>query len=158
MKKFISIILTIIIVFSLSATYVSAYDANPQNYQTDVSYRVPDSYYLIIPESVEVYNPITISAGNINIDPAHEITVRIGGFSDTDKVPLYSEDGQTTIYARFYDDNSSFFDNSSHTVVGTFGNDDIDTSYTIYGSPTDWNENTPAGVYTGCIWFESTCE
>lgn len=138
-----------------AATAVPMWADNPNNYQTNVTYTVEDSYTLSIPETVTLSKngtmsmPISVTA--VNIAAGKELQVKVDSGITNGSLILDDGSGNTvSLQVSLFKGGDRI---SNETVVAKFQGQNLtpmNGTGTLYFSETD---NVNAGSYTGVIAF-----
>lgn len=153
MKKALSLILAFVLLFSVSACVVSAHE---QEESVVASYRVPDSFLLMIPLEISMGCGYNIEAEKINIADDQEIVVSIGGLNDDGSINLTNPKSSQPVVGWFEDATRSKFE-GSEWEIGRIDNANP-TKALYFGTTVDApDEEQLAGVYTGVVEFRAVC-
>lgn len=148
--------MSFVLLFSPIQT-ATVYAAEPQFGSSTITYTVEDSFYVQIPETINVGDSATIYAVETNISEDKMIYVRIDNLDANGCVTLTNDaDSSYTISTYFMDLDGTKY-SSSNNLIGTF-NTYGNTGLT-FNTGTDANPSmTKAGSYTGQVYFSITCE
>lgn len=165
MKKNISLILSLICIFTVCTINCYAYDAYVTNGygETTVTYHQQSDYSIMIPETLDASaGSYTFQAGMLNITDSDKIYVRVSNLDSNGRILFTHDDGQHTLTKSI----STQFSNPADTVgindlpencVGYFYGDDYTSKMSFNIDEECYDCDYPrAGDYTATVTFEVT--
>lgn len=155
MKKIISIIVAICLMATIGVTAASADSVNGGT--TTITYREPDSYCVLIPETIDMtFDDYHFQALDMNLAEGDEVFVTMGGLSEDNYFSLTHENGVDTARKQMYYDYGSIPSNKRdsfpHYCVGYFTDGDM-VSQMGFMMLNDSESHFKAGNYTGTAEF-----
>lgn len=153
MKKFLCVILTIVMLFCGNTVYASDF----QQSTSTLTYTVEDRFFVMIPETIPVGQAVQITAADMNIDPSKRVDVRFFGLEINDGITIASvNDPNSTLVVHFKDENENKF-TTSNVVIGSFYGNGSGQSLTLIPYVDD-DMGAIAGDYTGTVQFDIVCQ
>lgn len=163
MKKIVSIILTIVCIFSVCSINCYAYDSYVTNGfgETRITYHQQSDYSILIPETIDANaGSYTFQAGMLNITDSEKIYVKLSNPDSSGRILFTHEDGEHTMTKPI----STEFSNPANTVgindlpencVGYFYGDDYTSKMSFNITDECYDCDYPrAGDYTATVTFE----
>ncbi len=99
MKKFIEIVMTLVLVCSLGTTAFAAEitnDSDQNSAQTQIVYNLETSYCIWIPESIDASaGPYTFMASQMNLDDDEQVTITLPEIDEYSYIYLEGNNGDT---------------------------------------------------------------
>ncbi len=93
MKKLLAFTLCFIMVLSCSIpAFAAELPYNEATGQSTVTYQVDSSFCVIIPETVDAFNGFQLTASDMNITEAEQVTVSVNG---ENSIPMTNDEGDT---------------------------------------------------------------
>ena len=149
MKKFLTIIISMVLVLSLNPCIVFA--TEPQEASTRLEYELDGSFMCSIPATVNVGDQFEISCTDYNIASNRKLSVYLqDNLNERGYVELQNDDGSNIIEVRLESSESGQL-SCGNCYVGDLEN--TEDTITMYTDVALTNDNT-AGSYYGNIIFD----
>lgn len=107
MRKIISIILSLAIVFAMSTTIFAAEiydDSENKTASSEIVYNLESGYCIEIPEQIDASTgSYTFSAFYVNLSETEQVVVRISGVSEVSQLELFNDAGDSLTFGVVYD-------------------------------------------------------
>lgn len=151
MKKFKSLIIPLIIIL---VCYTNVY---AQDGSTTLTYTLNDSFWIMIPETIQVGETGSLYAEQLNVAPGHEVYVTITNLNEFGGITLYNEyDDNSYINIGIFDSGGNSID-PQNPILGTFANSGTTVNFTTFADYAN-DLSHAAGNYTGVINFDIYCQ
>lgn len=151
MKKYLSLILALVMCFSISTT-VFAQDqfVSEGTAEATVTYHADSFYMVMIPETIDANATMTLSAAQMNIDDNEIVRVKVTNLNASDLLQLtHSRFGGTAGFELYRSDINERIANQGD--VATFISGILEPSYGVNFLSHD--PEMQAGDYSGTITF-----
>ncbi len=165
MKKLCTVVLTLILLFSFSATAFAAYiteDTEPKTGSMKVTYQVAPGYTVTIPENVTLgSDPVMVKAENVKIDKGSQVVVKLTATSEDDdtfkiktsegaELDYTIKNGETIINVG----DTVLAVNSDSTTAETLANGSAELTFALV----DGETIQYSGTYKGTVTFTVSVE
>lgn len=107
MRKMISIILSLAMVFAMSTAAFAAEiydDSENKTASSEIVYNLESGYCIEIPEQIDASTgSYTFSAFYVNLNETEQVVVRISGVNESSMLELFNDAGDSLPFGVFYD-------------------------------------------------------
>lgn len=149
MRKIISIVLVLVMIFSMG---IMVFAIDEEQYQTaSIDYNLTGYYIINIPSEIHVGELTWVYAEDINIPSDSSIVVEISSLDNMGYIYLHSTETSDTVNVRFLSSENVYLFRDSPTI-GVFSSGATGTSLSFTPEPVD-SEYARAGYYTGTVDF-----
>ena len=154
MKKFISILIAMVLIAAVGTTAVFADEAPTP---VTLNYTAPNTYIINIPMELEVGVASTITVDEINVADGEKVSIYVEGLEDGYAILQHETDYQSSAAVTITANGAEM--NTSNNLVGWFsGMDNSATDWEINSYLTMMRGNAKAGKYSGTIYFSMRSE
>ena len=147
MKKFLAIVLSVVLVLSMSVTaFATELNIGNQTGQSTLSFTEPSAYTVIIPDTIYVSSGVTLEFETtfLNIQQTEQLIIKVNNLDENGRIPLTNELGNTI---------DVWFDMNNDANIVYRVNPDSTVDYAASIGLYYVESLIPAGEYTGIAEF-----
>ncbi len=155
MKKYIAILMTLIMCLGVSNTvFASEQYVSEGTASSTVTYHADSSYIVIIPETVDANSTMKLTAASMNITSNEIVRVKVTNLNGSNCLELRNfYNGLATFYLHRTDTDAQIANNDD---VATFTENCLEAPFGVNFTPESYEMS--AGDYTGIITFSISLE